>query len=61
MKGEIIMCPFGTFGYRVKTGDTMWKIARMYNVSTLALMNANPRINPNRLQVGQIICVPQRK
>lgn len=43
----------------VKRGDTLSKIARRYGSSVKALVRANPNIhNPNRIFVGQRICVP---
>ena len=42
----------------VKPGDTIYKLAQMYNVSVEAIIEANPGINPNMLTIGQIICIP---
>ncbi len=50
-------CPEGNY-YRVRPGDTLWRIARFYNVSLDDLVEANPGINPNALGVGQVICIP---
>ncbi len=50
-------CPEGNF-YSIKPGDTLYSIARFYNVSLDDLLEANPGIDPNRLQVGQTICIP---
>lgn len=50
-------CPNGTF-YVIKAGDTFYSIARRFNVSVDALLNANPGVNPDLLRVGQQICVP---
>ncbi len=50
-------CPNG-FYYSVRQGDTLFLIAQRYNVSVQAIINANPGINPNNLQIGQIICIP---
>lgn len=50
-------CPNG-FYYSVRQGDTLFLIAQRFNISLQALINANPGINPNNLQIGQIICVP---
>jgi uncharacterized protein (TIGR02594 family) len=45
--------------YRVRSGDTMTKIARAFRVSLSALVAANPQIrNPDKIKVGQIIHVP---
>lgn len=50
-------CPNGTI-YLIKPGDTFFAIARRFNVSVDALLAANPTVNPERLQIGQQICVP---
>lgn len=45
--------------YRVRSGDTMRKIARAFGVSLAALIAANPQIkDPDRIKVGQVIHVP---
>ena len=45
--------------YRVKTGDSLWKISRKYNVSMRAMLLHNPRIKKRKyLKVGQKIVVP---
>lgn len=49
-------CPGAT--YTIKSGDTLWKIARDQNISLDALLQANPGIDPERLKVGQVICLP---
>ncbi len=50
-------CPGGTY-YTVKAGDTFYSIARRYNISLDALLNANPNVNPDALYIGQVICIP---
>lgn len=52
-----VTCPGGT-EYRVKQGDTLYALARTFNVSVTDIINANPGINPNLLYIGQLICVP---
>jgi membrane-bound lytic murein transglycosylase D len=42
----------------VKQGETMGHIARKYRVSSRLLQEANPRVNPRRLRVGQRLVVP---
>lgn len=51
-------CPAGTMPYTIKAGDTFFLIARTFGVSVDALIAANPGVNPDRLQIGQVICVP---
>ncbi|GAB6098149.1 hypothetical protein JCM16358_00280 [Halanaerocella petrolearia] len=50
-------CPGGFF-YTVILGDTFFNIARRFDISTEALAAANPNIDPNKLQVGDEICIP---
>jgi tetratricopeptide (TPR) repeat protein len=42
----------------VKAGDRPSSIARMYGIKLEALMAANPKVEPRRLQVGQILNIP---
>ncbi len=44
--------------YSVVAGDTLFSIARRYNVSVDAILAANPGLDPNRLFIGQQICIP---
>ncbi len=45
--------------YTVVSGDTMFQIARRFDISLDSLIEANPHIpNPNRLIVGDVLCVP---
>lgn len=43
----------------VKAGDSFSSIARAYDVSVNALIEANPGVNPRRLQLGQEIRIPE--
>ncbi|NLY10790.1 MAG: LysM peptidoglycan-binding domain-containing protein [Firmicutes bacterium] len=53
-------CPPNTFPYTVQKGDTMFSIAKRFNVPLPALIKANPQIpNPNKIFPGQIVCVPK--
>lgn len=52
-------CPSGTFSYTVKAGDTFYNLASRYNTTVDAIMKANPGVDPNRLQIGQTICIPR--
>lgn len=46
--------------YRIQSGDTLSAIATRFGVSLTELLNANPGVNPNRLQIGQQIQIPGR-
>lgn len=47
----------GYLDYTIKTGDTLYKIARQYETTTERIILANPNIDPNNLQVGYVIKV----
>jgi len=49
--------PFST--YTVKSGDTLSAIAQLHGVSVEALSEANSLADPNVLQIGQVLRVPQ--
>ena len=51
-------CPSGSFAYTIRSGDTLWILAQRYNTTVEAIMRINPGINPNNLQIGQVICIP---
>ncbi len=51
--------PSGTIEYKVRTGDSLWAIAKSYNVTVAALTAANPSIKANSIQVGQTINIPR--
>lgn len=44
--------------YVIRSGDTLYTIARRYYTSTNAILTANPGINPESLRIGQQIIVP---
>ncbi len=50
--------PDGFREHAVRTGDNYSRMAREYGVTVEAIMEANPSVNPNRLQIGQIILIP---
>ena len=51
-------CPNGQL-YTVRSGDTLFFIARRNNISLQSLIDANPQItDPNTIFPGQIICIP---
>ena len=51
-------CPSGSFSYTIRSGDTLYLLAQRYNTTVEAIMRINPGINPNNLQIGQMICIP---
>lgn len=50
--------PSGSKTYTVKSGDTLYKIANLYNVSVAALAKANNITNYNLINVGQVLVIP---
>ncbi len=47
--------------YKIKSGDTMSKIAAQYGVNLNDLLKANPKVNPKKMQIGQEITIPAPK
>lgn len=50
-------CSSGIF-WQIERGDTLYKIAQAVNVSLDELIEANPNVDPENLQIGQYICIP---
>lgn len=50
-------CPTGRF-WRVEEGDTLFKIATELGLALEDLLELNPGIDPENLQVGQLVCLP---
>ena len=45
--------------YTIQPGNTIFSIARTFNVTVEALLQANPQIaNANVIYVGQVLCIP---
>lgn len=44
--------------YIVKRGDTLWNIARSYNVTVRQIANINNIKNPNLIYIGQRLIIP---
>lgn len=51
-------CASGIF-WRVSAGDTLYTIALARNTTINKLLELNPGIEPNNLQIGQNICLPE--
>ena len=47
--------------YLISEGDSLEKIARQFGVSLGDLETLNPKLDPNRLQIGQPILVRERR
>ncbi len=52
-----VTCPGGTL-YSIRVGDTLYKLSQRFRISVDAIIKANPGIDPQRLQIGQQICIP---
>ncbi|MFW6036102.1 MAG: DUF3794 and LysM peptidoglycan-binding domain-containing protein, partial [Halothermotrichaceae bacterium] len=48
----------GKIEYTIRSGDTLYKIAREYSTTIETILALNPGISPDRLQVGQRIWIP---
>ncbi len=55
------ICPPWTIPYTVQPGDTLHAIAYRFGVDIEDIISANPGIDPRRLRIGQMICVPARR
>jgi LysM repeat protein len=51
--------PANTVLHTVASGDTLTTIARRYGISIQDIINANNLINPDRLDIGQELVIPQ--
>jgi LysM repeat protein len=47
--------------YKVKRGDTLWRIARRYNTTVKKLAKINHIKKPSRIYTGQWLCVKKGK
>lgn len=53
------ICPSGFIPYTIKAGDTLYSIAKSFDVSVNDIIAANPGLLPDSLQVARIICIPK--
>ncbi|MFZ5989977.1 MAG: LysM peptidoglycan-binding domain-containing protein [Bacillota bacterium] len=58
LRPDSLNCPPGTVSYTIRPGDTFYSLARRFNTTVGAIASANPSVNPQRLSVGQVICIP---
>ena len=56
-KTEQAVCPMLN-SYVIRKGETFGSIATALNVPLQSLLNLNPGVDPNNLNIGQVICVP---
>jgi len=54
---EFPPCPSGVY-WEVSPGDTLYTIAQSVGTTVETLLELNPGIDPNNLQVKQKICLP---
>lgn len=55
--GQVPPCPGGQI-YEIKPGDSYFGLARRFSTTIQALMDANPGVDPQNLQLGMRICIP---
>jgi spore germination protein len=44
--------------YKIRAGDTLWKLAVQFKTTIADILTANPGIDPNRMYIGQNINIP---
>ena len=64
LEGEVIIIPFKNFPqkrltYKVKAGDTLYRIAKDYNVNVFDIMSINNLENDYSLNPNQLIILPK--
>ncbi len=52
------LVPCRGYVHIVEEGDTLYKIARQYDVKLFDVMRLNPYVNVYNLQIGDEICIP---
>lgn len=45
--------------YTIQPGDTFWDLADEFDTTVDDIMAANPDVDPDNLQVGQVIIIPE--
>jgi LysM repeat protein len=53
--------PCQGFFYTIIAGDTLFGIAARFNTTVQAILQANPGLDPNRIFIGQQICIPTQR
>jgi LysM repeat protein len=44
--------------HTIRSGETAYSIARRYKVSVNSLLSANPRMDPRRMKIGDVLSIP---
>jgi murein DD-endopeptidase MepM/ murein hydrolase activator NlpD len=61
LTGEVLAAKCRTY-YKVRPGDSLWKIADRYNLYIRDILRANPKLRGKKyLRVGQRICIPYKR
>lgn len=47
-----------TASYTIKRGDSIYNLARAYNTTISAILDANPDLSPYNLKIGNVIIIP---
>ena len=58
MYRQLPPCPTLRY-WRIRPGDTFFRITRFLNITVDEIIELNPGINPQNLEVGQLICIPR--
>jgi LysM repeat protein len=53
-----VTCPAGSAPYAIQVGDTIAILAVRFGTTEAAILSINPGIDPQNLQIGQVICIP---
>ncbi len=53
-------CPQGGIPYEIQSGDTLYGIARKFNITVSEIYAANPGVIAENLYIGQLICIPRQ-
>lgn len=48
------------YTYTIRSGDSLWRIARRFNTTVQDIMSENPGLDPGNLIIGQTIRIPNR-
>jgi LysM repeat protein len=46
--------------YKIKSGDTFYRLAKKYNVKQQDLIDMNPNVNTSKMKIGMLVNVPKQ-